>query len=183
MYFWRAMSINTADTLYIEYNKGDGNWILGRTMNGTFPNSWRKDSLDLQSSSATTTFRFRLKANGSSGAQGILLDDIEIVGNTFLPTSVGNDHTVIPRNYALEQNYPNPFNPSTTIRYQLPTRSTVLLKVYDMLGREVATLDDGIKEAGDYTVSFDASHLTSGLYFYRLDAGNFSSTKKMIFLK
>jgi subtilisin family serine protease len=184
MYFWRAMSINTTDTLYIEYNKGDGNWISARTMNGTFPNTWRKDSVDLQSSSSSTTFRFRLKANGSTGAQGILLDDIEVVGNTFLPTGVKNDITSgIPRDFALEQNYPNPFNPSTAIRYQLPTRSQVILRVYDMLGREISLIDDGMKEAGTYTISFDASHLASGLYLYRIIAGNNISTKKMILLK
>ena len=69
--------------------------------------------------------------------------------------------------YALEKNYPNPFNPSTTIRYQIPNTGYITLKVYDMLGREVATLVDGVKESGSYTAVFNAENLASGVYFAR----------------
>lgn len=90
---------------------------------------------------------------------------------------------LLPTKFALMQNYPNPFNPSTTIAYELPTRAKVLLKVYDMLGREVATLVNGEQTAGRYAQPFNASQFSSGVYFYRLQAGNFVETKKMILVK
>ncbi len=89
----------------------------------------------------------------------------------------------IPNEYALEQNYPNPFNPTTIINYQLPIGKYVTLKIYDVLGREVATLVDEFKEEGYYEVSFDASKLTSGVYFYRLQSGIFNSVRKMLLLR
>jgi photosystem II stability/assembly factor-like uncharacterized protein len=89
----------------------------------------------------------------------------------------------IPATMALSQNYPNPFNPGTRIDYQLPATGHVLLKVYDLLGKEVATLVNEVQEAGYRTVQFDASQLTSGLYFYRLTAGQFTAMKKMVLLK
>jgi hypothetical protein len=89
----------------------------------------------------------------------------------------------LPKVFALEQNYPNPFNPSTVMSYQLPVASNVSLKVYDVLGREVATLVNGRQEAGRYSVSFNAASFASGVYFYRLQAGNFVQTKKMIMVK
>jgi len=85
--------------------------------------------------------------------------------------------------YNLEQNYPNPFNPSTVISYQLPVTSKVVLKVYDVLGNEVATLVNEEKSSGNYEVEFNASGLTSGIYFYQLQAGSFVETKKMVLLK
>jgi hypothetical protein len=81
------------------------------------------------------------------------------------------------------QNYPNPFNPTTIIRYQLPTASMVQLEVFDVLGKKVASLVNSAQAAGDYSVTFNASNLASGVYFYRLQAGNFVQTKKMLFIK
>jgi hypothetical protein len=114
-------------------------------------------------------------------------------------TSV-EDVPVLPSEYALEQNYPNPFNPSTVIRYQLPTASHVSLRVYNMLGQEVATLVEGIQEAGFKSVTFsaegrrlysssgsasggDAHHLSSGVYFYRLQTADKSIIKRMMLLR
>ena len=88
-----------------------------------------------------------------------------------------------PTDFQLEQNYPNPFNPSTTITYQLPIASNVSLKVFDMLGREVATLVNERQNAGQYQVRFDATRLASGMYFYRLQAGGYIETKKMMLVK
>ncbi|MCS6988941.1 MAG: T9SS type A sorting domain-containing protein [Chloroherpetonaceae bacterium] len=85
--------------------------------------------------------------------------------------------------YRLEQNYPNPFNPTTTIAYVLPKAEKVSLKVYDVLGREVATLVNEVKGAGAHATTFDAANLASGVYFYRLQAGSFSQTKKMMLVK
>jgi len=88
-----------------------------------------------------------------------------------------------PTEFTLEQNYPNPFNPSTTIRFQIPQASRVTLKVFDVLGREVATPVNEPKAAGTYAIEFDASSLASGVYLYRLTAGSFLSTKRMVVLR
>ncbi|MCS6988881.1 MAG: T9SS type A sorting domain-containing protein [Chloroherpetonaceae bacterium] len=89
----------------------------------------------------------------------------------------------LPKRFVLEQNYPNPFNPSTTIAYQLPVASDVKLEVFDMLGKKVATLVSGRQEAGAHSANFNASALSSGIYFYRLQAGGFAETKKMTLAK
>jgi|YelNatPaOPRAMG01_1025707.scaffolds.fasta_scaffold00247_4 hypothetical protein len=89
----------------------------------------------------------------------------------------------LPATYKLSQNYPNPFNPSTTINYSLPKSGLVTLKVYNILGQVVATLVNQNQVAGNYNVSFDASRLASGVYFYSIKAGNFSEVKKMMLLK
>jgi photosystem II stability/assembly factor-like uncharacterized protein len=85
--------------------------------------------------------------------------------------------------YKLHQNYPNPFNPNTTIKYQIPEISFVTIKVYDVLGKEVATLVNEEKPAGNYDIEFDGEGITSGIYFYQLQAGSFVETKKMIMIK
>ncbi len=88
-----------------------------------------------------------------------------------------------PKEFQLEQNYPNPFNPSTEIRYSIPEDVYVTLKVYDMLGREVATLVNGMQDAGFKSVQFDAGRLSSGVYFYRLQTESFASHRTMLLLK
>lgn len=99
-------------------------------------------------------------------------------------TGVEVEHTpAIPQEFTLTQNYPNPFNPSTTIEFGLPKNEFVTVKVYNVLGQEVETLVSGMQDAGTYTVRFDASRLTSGVYFYRVQAGQFSQTKKMLLVK
>jgi hypothetical protein len=113
---------------------------------------------------------------------------------TFDYLAVPREPCSLPLDYALNQNYPNPFNPSTAISYQLLAISSVKLTVCDMLGREVSTLVDELKQPGTYTVTWDASKVPSGMYFYRLQAhlrpfefggqaGGFVETKKMILLK
>jgi hypothetical protein len=89
----------------------------------------------------------------------------------------------MPASYELSQNYPNPFNPTTVISYQLSAVSEVNLKIYDLLGREVAILVDEVKPAGTYSVRWEASHFSSGVYFYRLQAGHFVDTKKLVLIK
>ena len=97
----------------------------------------------------------------------------------------------LPTEFALEQNYPNPFNPSTTFRYSIPTQSKVVIKVYDILGNEIATLMDEEKSVGTYELTWNAANLPSGVYFYQLRAVDpstssgqgFINTKKMLLLK
>jgi hypothetical protein len=103
----------------------------------------------------------------------------------FDTSSAPSDTGLVPAQYELEQNYPNPFNAGTTIRFVLPQDSKVTLKVYDVLGREVATLVDGTLPASTtpYSIAFNASGLSSGVYFYELVADNFSATKKLVMVR
>jgi len=108
-----------------------------------------------------------------------------IIGGAPVIASVPLERT--PQGFALLQNYPNPFNPSTIIQYQLPMNTHVTVAVYDAMGREVATLVNSYQAAGNYSIQFNAafgSHvLSSGVYFYRLNAGSFVSTKKLVLMK
>ncbi len=90
---------------------------------------------------------------------------------------------ILPETYNLNQNYPNPFNPTTTISYSIPSDGNVSLIIYDALGSEVAVLDNGFRTAGNYSHTFDASNLSSGMYFYTIRSGNFVQTKKMLLMK
>ncbi len=98
------------------------------------------------------------------------------------PVSVEDDE-IVPINYSLSQNYPNPFNPSTTIKYSIPQSSFVKIKVYNTIGQEIAELVNQELQIGNYEVTFDARNFPSGIYFYRIEAGNFVETKKMILMK
>ncbi|MRR37883.1 T9SS type A sorting domain-containing protein [bacterium] len=98
-------------------------------------------------------------------------------------TGVEEDDTPLPKAVVLDQNYPNPFNPSTTITYALPTSSDVRLSVFDMLGREVSVLVNERRDAGVHEVAFDGSGLSSGVYLYRLQAGGFVRTRKLVLLQ
>ncbi len=96
---------------------------------------------------------------------------------------VGDDHSSIPTSFILGQNYPNPFNPSTSISYGVPARARVTLEILDMLGRVIATIVNGVKDPGKYTAEWDASAMPSGAYFYRLTAGSFTQTRKMLLVR
>ncbi len=98
-------------------------------------------------------------------------------------TGVPVNTQTIPENFSLSQNFPNPFNPTTNIKFTMPKDGNVTLKVYDMIGSEVKTLVEGNHKAGIYNIYFDGSELSSGVYFYRLTAGNFTETRKMILIK
>jgi hypothetical protein len=98
------------------------------------------------------------------------------------PTSAG-EGGALPESFGLSQNYPNPFNPTTTIDYTVPRGTNVRLVVYNALGQKVATLVDGHRNAGSYAAEFSAAKVASGVYFYTLTAGEFTSTKKMVLMK
>jgi hypothetical protein len=115
------------------------------------------------------------------GDKGTILKTIN--GGADPATEVEGGTLVLPTRFDLSQNYPNPFNPSTAISYQLTTTSFVTLRVFDVLGREVATLINDSRPPGTYIVQFDASGLPSGIYVYCLQAGNFISAKKMVLMK
>ena len=104
-------------------------------------------------------------------------------GRFFSSTGINNISQLVPAKFELSQNYPNPFNPVTRIRFAVPVNDVINIKVYDLLGKEVADLYSGSINAGTYEASFDASHLTSGMYFYRMTGKNFTDTKKMMLIK
>jgi hypothetical protein len=153
----------------------------------------------------TLTNTWSTLGTGSSNGVSGFVDALAVVGNEVVVggtfTSAGgvsanfvarwNSGTsrveqlspTAPKTFLLEQNYPNPFNPSTTIRYQLPVASEVKLEVYDVLGKKIATVVNERQSAGSYQVVWNASGLSSGTYFYRLQAGTFVETKKMIMVK
>ncbi len=96
---------------------------------------------------------------------------------------VGDDRSTLPSSFTLSQNHPNPFNPSTSISFSIPTRAFVTLSIFNLLGQQVARLVDEEKTPGEYTVEWDAQGMSSGVYFYRIDAGSFSVTKKMLLVR
>jgi hypothetical protein len=107
---------------------------------------------------------------------------VRLIGIGIASSAVGEARGEVVLESSLDQNYPNPFNPTTEIRYALPKAGQVALRVFDLLGREVAVLKDGFSEAGSHRVTFDGRGLPSGIYFARLDAGAFSQTKKLMLL-
>ncbi|MBI5022541.1 MAG: T9SS type A sorting domain-containing protein [Ignavibacteriales bacterium] len=160
-----------------------GNGIVLSTDNGT---TWTRTDTGLatQLSMAITLVGSDLYA-GSWG-QGVWRRPLsEII------SSVGESNLTVPKKYSLGQNYPNPFNPTTIIKYDVSKAAHLTLKVFNLLGQEVATLVDDNKNAGTYEVQFNGSKLTSGVYFYRLQVGsssvssgqNFVETKKLILMK
>ncbi len=116
-----------------------------------------------------------------AGLRGITVLWIYKSGIRLVETDVAD--SFLPPTFSLSQNYPNPFNPMTDVRYQFAERSHVLLRIYDVLGREVATLVNEVKPQGEYTVHWDAGNAPSGVYFYRVQAGEFVKTKKMILMR
>ena len=112
---------------------------------------------------------------------------IRIIPSDELPPPVPDDELIRSgqnvNEFALNQNYPNPFNPATLIRFSIPTAGHVSLKVYDVLGRELATLVDEVKDAGDFSVTWDAAGYSTGIYFYKLESNGLSVTKKMLVVR
>jgi len=110
--------------------------------------------------------------------------DAALIKWNEIKTLVGvEEDRSIPMTYVLNQNYPNPFNPGTTIEFEVPKAGQVSLKVYDITGREVATLVDGVRAVGSYSIPFDASGLSSGVYFYKLQAGEYFAVRKLVVMK
>ena len=140
-------------------------------------NIWREESFTVDLVKDTNTIQMQFEWGW------IQLDYLAVP--SAIVTSVEDEIAGLPNHYSLQQNYPNPFNPSTVINYQIPKLSNVSLKVFDILGREIATLVNKEQQAGNYFVDFSMKnyHLSSGIYFYRLSAGNFIQTKKMILIK
>ena len=149
-------------------------------VNGTHIYSWR------WTAGASGTVPKVLAGNNFYGATAndqMYMDDYYYNPDTSWLTGVTQNGNTVPTEYTLSQNYPNPFNPTTNIKFDLPKQGFVSLKVYDVVGKEVATLVNEVKSAGSYIVDFNGTGLSSGVYFYRLQAGDFASVKRMILVK
>ena len=120
--------------------------------------------------------------NIENGKYSYRLKQVDFSGS-YSYSNVAEVEVKIPAKFGLNQNYPNPFNPTTTISYEIAKETNVSLKVYDVIGNEIATLVNETKPAGTYEVIFDASSLSNGVYFYKIQAGNFTATKKLILMK
>ncbi len=183
--FWHRYDIEIMDNAYVEVSSNGGtSWNSVKYFNG-IQSSWKQEVLDiteLANLSTSLRIRFSLISNRTGFADGWYVDNIKIINYQDVLTGIGNNNET-PNRFALEQNYPNPFNPSTTIKFQLAKSSFVKLTVFDVLGRQVESLVNDNKEAGYYEVNFDASKFASGLYFYKIEAGDFVETKKMMLIK
>jgi hypothetical protein len=164
----------------IWFGNTDGRgWVFGSV----------QEPINLQLTGLGEDYYVMVSVEDSGNSGGVVLEGFLGLGEvinyqiTLDPLSVDQLKSLTPDNFELAQNFPNPFNPTTTIQYSIPQRSNVSLKIYDVLGNEIATLLDEYREAGSYTVEFDASNLSSGIYFYRLKAGDYLQTRKMILLK
>ncbi len=166
--------------LHISTNGGN-NWTnLWTAENDGQSWNWRNKIIDLTSYSNKQNLKLGWQYVGVDGdLAGI--DGVKLIGYTM--TDVEDDNNTIVTDYSLNQNYPNPFNPTTIISWQAPVSGHQTLKVYDLLGREVATLVDEYKTAGVYNIEFNAENLASGVYIYQLKSGEFLSARKMILMK
>jgi len=147
---------------------------------------WADESINFDPN-GTDSIYFRVRTRDSQNKWSIWSELFDTKMINSIITSTGsltqNNQNKNPSEFVLSQNYPNPFNPTTTINYKIPAHDLVKLKVFDVLGNQVATLVNEEKSAGSYKVEFDASILSSGIYFYNIQAGDFVETKKMVLMK
>jgi len=152
-------------------------WQWDFDNNGTVDATGQNPSFNYTSED---TFSVKLVVSNGTDSDTLVRNDYIIVNST---TGISENHSQLPGTFSLEQNYPNPFNPATTIKYSIAEESNVVLKVFNLLGQEVATLVNGEKTPGFYELNFRGDNLPSGIYIYHITAGSFTSTKKMILLK
>ncbi len=178
-----AIGIPTTPTLVWNSSVGSENYLLQVSDTSDF-STLVVDEENIDSTSYPVelgnnlTYYWRVSATNDLGTS----DWSEVWSFTTLATSV-DDQATIPTEFSLNQNYPNPFNPSTTIKYGLPQKAHVKLEIFNILGQSVAVLADDEEEPGYDSVNFESSRLASGLYLYRIRAGDFVETKKLIVLR
>lgn len=190
--FWfKAVGMETGEDFWVQYYDGSAWRTVATYKSGTdFVNStfYNKTVTIPRSSYAyPTAAKLRFMCDASADDDDVYIDEIVFRGYTATLAAAPADEAAadkaLPAPFALGQNRPNPFNPSTTFEFSLPAASRVLVRVFDLKGREVATLADGQYGAGSHSVRWDATEFASGTYFYRIDAGERSSVRKMTLLK
>jgi hypothetical protein len=180
--FGAVLQGNTGDQLGLYQMKFNKDWATITPAGGTVDGGSQREISLLTD---FTNFRSATHTVSLFLYNDVLDQEFEIPVTIDVATAVGErpEELLIPKEYSLSQNYPNPFNPSTTIQYSLKEPGETTLAVFDITGREVAKLVNGRQEAGAYSINFNASGLPSGMYFYRLQSGNYSHAAKMILLK
>jgi bacillopeptidase F (M6 metalloprotease family) len=187
LYFWHWFRLYESafgpDQGYIQISVDDGNWqTLVGPFSGTSPN-WSQVYVDLSDyADSTVRIAFYLASDWTYEDNGWYVDDIRLEGimsNVNDPAQVSN----VPKSFALAQNYPNPFNATTAIRYYIPRPDVVKVEIYNILGQKVATLCDGLQQAGYHTITWDASNVSSGIYFTRLQSNDQVMCIKMVLVK
>ena len=168
-----GISINPENPAYIYVGELDGNIFLSQDGGS----SWIATEIP------PLGVTFQIYAADTMNVYAMQNHALFKLNSPFFVTDVSESNNNLIQHYILKQNYPNPFNPRTTINYQIPELSFVTLKVYDVLGSEVATIVNEEKPSGSYTIDFDARGLSNGIYFYKIHAGTFVEIKKMILLK
>lgn len=194
--FWTKVYLEFGhDYGYVEVSPDGGStWnVLGQALNG-FVTDWQQQSLSLSdycgAGFSEVKLRFRMVSDGTQvpPLPGWFIDDVQIIEGVGVPTHAEIASETLPEKFALHQNYPNPFNPTTTIRFDLPAAGSVNVSIFNVRGELIRTLVDGDMSAGFHTIRWNGRNnsgqaTASGVYFYRLTAGDFSSTRKLLFLK
>lgn len=185
---WAAMSepdVTTGGNIYVERSRKNTQvypyiwsaWQTIATLSGT--STEYIDEGITTAGMGNDSVKYRIRARDSQNKYSVYSEEVKMrYDRNLLKRGLAE-----PKEYLLSQNYPNPFNPSTTIKFEIPEDENVVIKVYNLLGKEVATLVNGFKTAGYYETNFDASSLSSGIYIYRLTAGKYSETRKMTLMK
>ncbi|MBN2226485.1 MAG: T9SS type A sorting domain-containing protein [candidate division Zixibacteria bacterium] len=197
--FWKWICMGTGGRASVEVSNNATDWlqVWQCTNYWPLPDAWTQADIDISAiadSQSTVYVRWEMESiNDVHAMGGWNLDDIEIYGiydsaSLLEPTPVEPDDKTLPRDFSLGQNYPNPFNPSTAIRFYLPKTSKVTLEVFNILGRKVATLVDERMTHGEHIVTWDGKvdngkDAATGIYFYRLQAGEYIETRRMVLLK
>jgi hypothetical protein len=169
---WSSMTLLNTDSAFVYPNSTVSPY--SKAVNVTVPNKGRF---------SLRIYPFWVSATAGTSSKYSVLDSVTISGATAVASSVEKTGIEVPSEFMLHQNYPNPFNPSTNIEYRISKSGTVTLKVFDVLGREVATLVNVELQPGIYQATFDGAHLASGVYLYQLRAGDFVQTQRMVLAK
>jgi hypothetical protein len=180
MYACQELGCDDAATMRVTAYM-NGSYVGTSTRTATFPGTWPVDTLScsfMQGFDSVVVHYASHPPTCQDYGTIFVADNMKIT-----PVVTGMPGNQLAQMFSLKQNYPNPFNPSTTISYQLPVQSHVTLKVFDVLGKEVASLVNKVEQAGNKQVNFDAGNLSSGVYYYTLQAGDFVDTKKFVLIK
>jgi hypothetical protein len=188
-YIYRAFSTNSGETFsqysyiatYNDFSPTDtANFIDNGYFNGV--RLWCLEEV-IPPAEYNVYYRYRLVAVDKEEYLSVMSDFVMAKGRSNLEDKLKNIKSDALSTYSLNQNYPNPFNPSTEIKYALPVNGLVKIAIYDLLGREVQVIVNEYKDAGYYEIRFDGTNFASGIYFYRIEAGNFIQSKKMLLIK